>query len=222
MNVVYISERHNALNFLGLFYGSEVRQRAFGNRKPYPMNDKEIVQLFLARDESAIKAAREKYISYCMKIAENITGSREDAEECVNDALLKAWESIPPRDPEMLSTYLGKLTRNLAINRRNMMNTDKRGNGEAMLAFEELSGLISGDTSVEREFDRSELTSEINAFLEKLPERKRTLFIRRYWYCMSVKDAAAEQGITETSASVTLHRLREKLRDHLRKRGFDI
>ena len=186
------------------------------------MDDKEIVKLFLVRDESAIKAAGEKYRSYCMKIAENITGSREDAEECVNDALMKAWETIPPKKPEMLSTYLGKLTRNLALNRRKMMNTDKRGNGEAMLAFEELSEMISGGSSVEREFDHSRLSEEINAFLEKLPERKRTLFIRRYWYCMSVKDAALEQGISETSASVTLHRLREKLRDHLRKRGFDI
>lgn len=189
---------------------------------PHYMDDKEIVRLFLARDEAAVKAASEKYRGYCMKIAENITGSREDAEECVNDALMNAWESIPPKTPEMLSTYLGKLTRNLAINRRKQINTGKRGNGEGTLAFEELSGLISGGETVEREYDRRELSAEINAFLGKLPERKRTLFIRRYWYCESVKDIAIAQGISETSASVTLHRLREKLREHLRKRGFDL
>lgn len=186
------------------------------------MDDKEIVRLFLVRDEAAIKAAGEKYRSYCMKIAENITGSHEDAEECVNDALLKAWETIPPQEPEMLSTYLGKLTRNLAINRRKRQNTGKRGSGEGLLAFEELSGLISGSENVEQEFDRKALTESINDFLIKLPEKKRALFIRRYWYCESVKDAAVAQGITETAASVTLHRLREKLRDHLRKRGFEI
>lgn len=216
---MYISERHNALNFFGI----EVRERAFGKpESPHPMDDKNIVRLFLERDEAAIKAATEKYRSYCMKIAENITGSREDAEECVNDALLKAWESIPPNRPEMLSTYIGKLTRNLAINRLKLTNTYKRGSGEGMLAFEELSGLISGKENVEREHDRRELSAEINAFLEKLPERKRILFVRRYWYCESVKDIAAEQGISETAVSVTLHRLREKLRTHLRKRGYEI
>lgn len=186
------------------------------------MNDNEIVALFLNRDESAVKSALEKYKSYLMMIAENITGSREDAEECVNDALMNAWESIPPNKPEMLSTYLGKLTRNIAINRRKSRLTEKRGRGEATVAFEELSELIKGSDNVEQEFDRRELSKEINAFLEQLPDYKRILFVRRYWYCESVKTIAAELGMSETSASVTLHRLRDKLRVHLRKRGYDI
>lgn len=180
------------------------------------MDDREIVRLFLARDEAAIKAAGEKYRSYLMKIAENITGSREDAEESLNDALLKAWETIPPMQPEMLSTYLGKLTRNLAINRRRQSDRTKS------TAFEELSGMISGGETAERELDRRELTEAINVFLQKLSERKRSLFVRRYWYCESVKDAAAAEGMTESAASVTLHRLRDKLREFLRKRGFEI
>lgn len=180
------------------------------------MDDREIVRLFLARDEAALKAAGEKYRSYLMKIAENITGSREDAEECLNDALLKAWETIPPMQPEMLSTYLGKLTRNLAINRRRQSDRAKS------TAFEELSGMISGGETAERELDRKELTETINDFLQRLSERKRSLFVRRYWYCESVKDAAAAEGMTESAASVTLHRLRDKLREFLRKRGFDV
>lgn len=186
------------------------------------MNDKEMVKLFFERNETAIKAACEKYRSYCMKIAESITGSREDAEECVNDTLMKAWESIPPNDPEMLSTYLGKLTRNAAINRRKRQMTEKRGNGEAALAFEELSEMIKGGENVEQEFDRRELSRQINEFLEGLPDHKRNIFICRYWYCESVKMIAAEWGLSETSVSVTLHRLREKLRVYLRKRGYDI
>lgn len=209
------------MNFLD-FFGIRGEIALLAIPKAVPMDDKEIVRLFLARDEAAIKAAVEKYRSYCMKIAENITGSHEDAEECVNDALLRAWESIPPKEPELLSTYLGKLTRNLAINRRKQINTGKRGSGEGVLAFEELSGMISGGESVEREFDRKAIAEAINDFLKKLSERKRTLFVRRYWYGESVKDAAAAQGMTETAASVALHRLREKLRDHLRKRGFEI
>lgn len=186
------------------------------------MNDNEIVQLFLNRDEWAIKAAGEKYKSYLMKIAENITDSHEDAEECVNDALLTAWETIPPQNPQMLSTYLGKLTRNIAINKRKETHAEKRGRGEAAVAFEELSELIKGSQNIEQEFDRRELSREINAFLEALPEHKRILFVRRYWFCDSVKSIASELGMTETGASVTLHRVREKLRAHLRKRGYDI
>lgn len=157
-----------------------------------------------------------------MKIAENITGSREDAEECVNDALMRAWENIPPNRPEMLSTYLGKLTRNLAINKRKRSMAEKRGKGEATLAFEELSETVKGSENVEQEFDRSELSREINSFLETLPEHKRNIFVCRYWYCESVKTIAAEWGMSETSVSVTLHRLREKLCAYLRKRGYDV
>ena len=186
------------------------------------MNDKEILRLFFDRDETALKAVSEKYGSYCMKIAENITGSREDAEECVNDALLNAWESIPPKRPELFSAYIGKLTRNLAINKRKRTLTEKRGSGEGALVFEELSEMIRGKDNVEREFDRRELTREINAFLEPLPEHKRNIFICRYWYCESVKEIAAEWGLSETGVSVMLHRLREKLKSHLRKRGYDI
>ena len=186
------------------------------------MNDHEIVQLFFDRNETGLKAASEKYRSYCMKIAENITGSREDAEECVNYAYMKAWELIPPNCPEMLSTFLGKLTRNAAINRRKRLMTEKRGKGEAALAFEELSEAIKGRSDVEDEFDRRELSREINDFLGSLPEHKRNIFICRYWYCDSVKKIAAEWGMTQTAVSVTLHRLRSELRAFLRKRGYDV
>ena len=186
------------------------------------MNDNEIVQLLFDRDEAGIKAAVKKYKSYCMKIAENITGSRQDAEECVNDAFLKVWELIPPNRPEMLATFLGKLTRNISINRRKRNTAEKRGRGEAALVLEELSETVKGNEDVEREFDRQELSREINTFLETLPEHKRNIFICRYWYCDSVKKIAAEWGMSRTSVSVMLHRLREKLKTHLRKRGYDV
>ena len=186
------------------------------------MDDSEIIQLLFDRDETGLKAASEKYRSYCMKIAENITGSREDAEECVNDAYMKAWELIPPNRPELLSTFLGKLTRNIAINRRKRLMAEKRGKGEAALAFEELSETVKGGSDVEREFDKQELSREINEFLGSLPEYKRNIFICRYWYCDSVKKIAAEWGMTRTAVSVTLHRLRGELRVFLRKRGYDV
>jgi len=183
------------------------------------MEDKEIVELFLGRSEKAISEASAKYKSYCMKIARNILGSSLDAEECINDALLKAWEIIPPNKPEMLSTFLGKLTRNLAINARRKQLTEKRGGGQTEAVFEELSELIS-DKDVEKEHERKELIEEINAFLRGISEQKRNIFICRYWYCDSVSDIAAQFGVSENNVSVILNRTRAKLRKHLEKAGY--
>lgn len=186
------------------------------------MDDSEIVQLFFARSENAINEVSKKYKNYCRKIAENITGSSEDAEECVNDALMKAWEIIPPHRPNILSTFLGKITRNIAINARKRALAEKRGGGGSALVFEELSEMISGSAGVEQEQERRELINEINAFLGKLPERKRNIFVCRYWYCDSIRDIAAEFATTENNVSVILNRTRKQLREHLQKRGFDI
>lgn len=184
------------------------------------MDDNEIVKLFTERSEEAVAAAVKKYKTYCMRIAVNIIHSREDAEECVNDVFMKAWELIPPHKPENLQAFLGKLTRNLAINRHRGMLAEKRGSGDAMLAFEELSAVISDSTSIENEAERRELLNEISAFLKKLPERKRNIFIARYWYCESIRDIAEKFSVSESNASVILNRTRRKLREHLLKRGF--
>ncbi len=115
------------------------------------MEDKEILELFRRRSEKAIASVSDKYKSYCMKIAVNILGTRQDAEECVNDTFFKAWELIPPNEPQMLSTFLGKLTRNLAINTRRREFALKRGGGQADAVFEELSELISCDKDIQAE-----------------------------------------------------------------------
>lgn len=185
------------------------------------MNDSEIVRLMFNRDEAGLKAASEKYRGYCMMIAENITGSHEEAEECMNDALMQVWELIPPNRPEMLSTYLGKIIRNIAINRSKMLKAQKRGKGAAE-PISELSESVRSRDNVERAFERREITREINAFLEALPEYKRNIFVCRYWYCDPVKKIAADWGMTRTAVSVMLHRLRESLCEYLRKRGYDV
>lgn len=184
------------------------------------MEDKKIVELFLQRNETAVAAASEKYTSYCAKIAENILGSRSDAEECVNDTLLKAWESIPPHRPEKLSTFLGKLTRNSAINMRRGQLTEKRGGGQTAAVFEELSEIISDSSDLERHYEHKELIGEINSFLKGVPKRKRDIFICRYWYCDSVADIAAQFGLNENNVSVILNRVRKKLKQHLEKEGY--
>lgn len=184
------------------------------------MNDSEIVEMFFSRDEKAISAANQKYGKYCAAVAMNVLGNREDSEECVNDALLKAWNSIPPEKPRNLAGYLAKITKNISINRYNNAQADKRGGGEMPLIYDELSECIPDKTDVERNFEQAELIEAVKAFLGKLPEGKRNLFLLRYWYCLSVSEAAERVGISANNAAVTLARIRKKLLDHLRKRGF--
>lgn len=184
------------------------------------MEGKEIIELFFKRDESAVEKTAETYGSYCKKIAMNILDSHEDSEECVNDAFLKAWELIPPNRPEKLSAFLGKLTRNLAINKLKYRSAEKRGSLKSDLILDELSEVISDNSSVELEQERKELIREINGFLRKLPGQKRNVFIRRYWYCDSVKEIAVSNGLSENNVSVILNRTRKKLKQHLEKKGM--
>lgn len=186
------------------------------------MDDKEIVRLFTERNEAALSEVGEKYKNYLLKIAENITYSHEDAEEIVNDVLLKAWELIPPHEPEKLAAFLGKLTRNEAISRRRSALVDKRGNGEIPLVLDEMAEMISDGSSVEQEQEYKELMGEISFFIRKQSTLKRDLFVCRYWYCMSVRELSGKFGVTESKVTVTLCRLRAKLKEYLRERGYDI
>lgn len=186
------------------------------------MDDGRIVQLYWDRDERAIPATADKYGSYCASIARNILGSREDAEECVNDTYLRAWSAMPPHRPGVLSAFLGKLTRNLSLNRYKYNTADRRGGGEAPAVLDEIGELVSDTDTVEGEIDRRELVQAIDAFLGGLPADKRRIFVCRYWYFDSVSHIASRFGMTENRVSVTLHRLRRKLRDHLLEGGFDL
>ena len=186
------------------------------------MDDAKIVQLYWDRDEQAISATAEKYGSYCAVIAGNILGNPEDAEECVNDAYMCAWNAMPPHRPRVLSTFLGKLTRNVALNRYRHNTAGRRGGGEAPAVLDEIAEFVSGSDSVEQEICRRELVHAINAFLGRLPEDKRSLFICRYWYFDSISGLALRFGMTEGHVSVTLNRLRRKLRNYLSEGGFDL
>lgn len=137
------------------------------------MHDAALVQLYWDRDERAIPATADRYGSYCASIARNILGSPEDAEECVNDTWLKAWNTMPPHRPDSLSAFLGKIVRNLSLNRYRHNTADKRGGGELPVVLDELSELVSGKEDVEREIDRRELVQAMDAFLECLsPENE--------------------------------------------------
>ena len=186
------------------------------------MDDQDIVQLYLDRDQHAIAETAVKYGNYCTSIAANILGNQEDAEECVNDTYLNAWNSIPPHRPRLLAAFLGKLTRNLSFNRYKKNRADKRGGGSLPAVLDELADCVSGSDSVDDQFEYQELVTAINEFLGALPAKKRIIFLRRYWFSDSVSDIADRFGMKENAVSMTLRRLRFQLRDHLTKRGFTL
>lgn len=183
-------------------------------------SDNEIIELFNSRDEKAISAASSKYGRYCTAVAMNILGNRQDAEECLNDTLLKAWESIPPAKPDNLPGYLAKIAKNISLNRYRSTHTEKRGSGSIDSVYEELSECVPDKNSIERSYEHKELIEAINAFLAKLAADKRDIFVLRYWYCMSVSEVAARVGVSENRAAVELFRTRKRLVKHLEKRGF--
>jgi len=182
------------------------------------MDDARIIALYFARDEQAIDATAQKYGSYCAAIARNIL-IREDAEECVNDTWLRAWNAIPPHKPRIFSAFLAKITRNLALHRWHYNTAARRGGGETVLMLDELGSIVS-DRDAEQAVDRRALIRAINEILRQLPTQKRTMFLRRYWYFDSVGTIAKRFGMTENAVSVSLSRTRAKLREELEKRGF--
>lgn len=186
------------------------------------MEDKTIIQMYWDRNEHAIAETSAKYGNYCKHIAVNILGSPEDAEECVNDAWLNTWNAIPPHKPAMLSTFLGKIVRNLSFNKLKHNHSQKRGGYEIDLILDELGELVSGTELVEDNIIRNELIRTINTFLGTLSTEKRSLFIRRYWYSDSISDIARKYGRSEGSVSVELTRVRKNLREHLTERGYSI
>lgn len=181
------------------------------------MDDSQIVALYWARDPGAIDSTAKQYGSYCTAIARNILHNSEDAEECVNDAWLAAWNSIPPNRPANLATFLGRLTRNRAIDRLRAQQSKKRGEGAASLPLEELSELIPAGSGPESEFLFQELVQAVNAFLDTLSGTERNVFLCRYWYFDSIAEIGVSFGFSESKVKSMLHRTRKKLRRALQK-----
>lgn len=188
------------------------------------MTDQEIIDLYFARSESAIDESAKKYGSYCNYIAMNILYNREDSEECVNDTWLNTWNSIPPARPSVLRTFLGKITRNLALNLYEKQTAQKRGGGETSAVLDELSECIA-DTKLDRPDDipgRMTLTECINRFLEKQSAESRKIFVRRYWYMAAINEIAAEYGFTESKVKMTLSRMRAALLNELKTEDIEV
>lgn len=183
------------------------------------MEDSEIIELYFNRDEAAVAQTSAKYGRYCGAIAFRVLHSREDSEECVNDTWWKAWNSIPPERPRILSAFLGTITRNLALHRYEKLHAGKRGGGETAAALEELAEVLASGDVTEAEAilqtEGSELTELLNGFLGGLSPDARVIFLQRYWYMEPVKEIAAGLGVSEGKVKMSLLRTRRKLAEYL-------
>ena len=184
------------------------------------MEDKQIVQLYWDRCQMAIDETEKKYGKYCYSIAYNILGNASDAEESLNDTYLDAWNSMPPHRPDILSAFLGKITRRIAIDRFRYHHAEKRGAGEIPLVLDELQECIADRKSVEKEVELQELTEQIESFLEGLALTERQVFVCRYWYMDSVASICMQFGFSPSKVKTMLFRTREKLKVFLDKEGY--
>ena len=186
------------------------------------MEDKKIVDLYWERSEIAIEETGKKYGKYCFHIASNILRSDTEAEECVNDTYMQLWNSIPPSRPMRFSSFVGRITRNLALNRYTRARAMKRNAGVELI-FDEVAELIpdrvrGGECITEK----IALTEAINLFLGTLSKRARIIFVKRYWYMCSIEEIAEDIGTTRTSVKVSLHRTRAALKSFLEEREIQI
>ncbi len=185
------------------------------------MDDPMIVRLFRERSEHAVRELAEKYEKGCHRIALNILGSPEDAEESVNDAYLAVWNTVPPQEPDPLRTYLYRIVRNIATAKYHHSAAQKR-NSRYDVALEELEACLPSPDGVEESFSAGELTALLDRFLETLSPEDRVLFVRRYWYGDSVQELAAACRRKPNTVSARLGRLRQKLRLLLQKEGITL
>ncbi len=185
------------------------------------MDDSEIIAFFNSRSEQAIKELSAKYGAVCAKLAGNILNNRLDVEECLNDAYLGVWNTIPPNSPECLLSYVLRIVRNTAIAKYHKITAQKR-NSSYDVALDELEGCIAGLSDAEDELTANELSRLVNQFLDSLPQENRVIFIRRYWYADSVKDISKRMKLGESNVSVRLLRIRKSLQQYLMKEGYKL
>ncbi len=184
------------------------------------MQDETIVELFWQRDETALSETEQKYQSYLSKVAYSILADFEDAREIVNETLLRAWNSIPPQRPGLLRTYLGKIARELSIDRYRLAHRKKRVASEFTVSLDELGDIVNEKS--EADFDRSLLGEAIDRYLKTVSYDARTAFVQRYYFADTVREIAVRQGSTEQRVKSMLFRTRQGLREYLEKEGFDI
>ena len=186
------------------------------------MDDRQIITMYFARNEAALTATQQKYGEYVMSIAQNILDNVQDAQECLNDTLLKLWNLIPPENPKDLKAYIAKLVRNDALDRYRDRTRQKRGGGQVSVALTEVEDVLQGSDDPMSEADRRALVSLINRFLQTQPERERNVFILRYFYLESVSEIAKAHKLKQSHVLMILSRTRQKLKKAIEKEGYTV
>ena len=186
------------------------------------MEDIIIVELYWARDEAAINETDKKYSNYLIKVALNILADLEDSKESVNDTYLKAWNSMPPQKPGILSTYLGKITRQVSIDIFRKRTTQKRQGSEYAISLSELEDCVTSGDNPEQELEVKQLAEKIDEYLYTLPAEARNVFIGRYYFMDSVREVAAYYGISESKTKSMLYRARLGLKKYLEEAGYSL
>ncbi len=184
------------------------------------MEDYSIVELYWQRNEAAITETRNKYGKYLNAISMNIVKNAEDAEECVNDTYLNAWNSIPPNSPKLLKAYLGTIVRNLSLDCYKKRSSEKRRANQFTVLLSELEECLPAASSVEQTLADKEIAAQISAFLKTLPKDKQQIFVRRYFYCEGLKEIGMRLGFSQSKIKSALFETRNKLRKHLEKEGI--
>jgi len=184
------------------------------------MDDAKIIDLYWIRSERAIAETAKKYGNYCRSIAFRILRNDQDSEECVNDTWLGAWSSMPPKRPAVLSTFLGRITRNLSLNRWKQYNAEKRGSGEMAVALEELRECVPAPDGVESSLDDMALADALSRFLLSLSLESQKFFVQRYWYLCSIQKIASNCGVGSSKVKMSLLRSRQDLQTFLQKEGI--
>lgn len=186
------------------------------------MEDHQIVDLYWQRSESAIEETEQKYGRYLIRIAYNILSDWEDSEETVGDTYLKAWNSMPPHRPGTLSTYLGKITRETAIDRFRKRTSQKRQASQYSYSLSELQECVSAGNTTAQDVDLRLLSQAISAFLRTVSPQARSIFVGRYYFMDSIREVAAYYGMSESKTKSMLHRTRMALKAYLKQEGFDL
>ena len=185
------------------------------------MDDGRIVELFRQRSEQALAEAEKRHGKTLLRLARNVLGDSEDARECVNDTLLAAWNSIPPREPADLGSYLCRIARQTAIDRYRARNADKRRKGQYAASLDELAEVVGVDDTAEIAEARR-LAEAIGTWLRTRPLRERRAFVARYYYAESLRDIARREGMTQSAVKSLLFRARQGLRQYLEEEGFTL
>ncbi len=185
------------------------------------LDDSKIIELFYERSEQAIIELSNKYDKLCKKIANNILNNSFDTEECVNDAYLGLWNTIPPQNPNPLVAYVCKVVRNLAIKKYHN-NTAIKRNSAYDISLDELENCFGALQTVEDDYNLKLLSEEIDNFLDGLDEENRVIFVRRYWFADSISEIADRLSMSNHNITARLFRMRENLKKHLKKEGYTL